>query len=71
MRGASLLLLKSGARVEPDKERGVRVSRMGIGKAIEKNCLKYFLISSFPRKRESRHHPIERMVLMDSGSSPE
>jgi len=37
MRGASLILLKSGARVEPDKERGVRVSRMGIEKATEKN----------------------------------
>ncbi len=32
MRGASLMLMKSGKRVEPDKERGVRVSRMGIGK---------------------------------------
>ena len=37
MRGASLILLKSGARVEPDKERGVRVSRMGIEKSTEKN----------------------------------
>ena len=37
MRGTSLILLKSGARVEPDKERGVRVSRMGIEKSTEKN----------------------------------
>lgn len=37
MRGASLILLKSGTRVEPDKERGVRVSRMGIEKSTEKN----------------------------------
>ncbi|MBA3071581.1 MAG: 6-carboxyhexanoate--CoA ligase [Nitrospirae bacterium] len=40
MRGASLILLKSGARVEPDKERGVRVSRMGIEKSTEKNLSK-------------------------------
>jgi 6-carboxyhexanoate--CoA ligase len=37
MHGASLILLKSGARVEPDRERGVRVSRMGIEKSTEKN----------------------------------
>lgn len=37
MRGASLILLKSGVRVEPDKERGIRVSRMGIEKSTEKN----------------------------------
>ncbi len=37
MRGASLILLKSGARVEPDKKRGVRVSRIGIEKSTEKN----------------------------------
>jgi len=36
MRGASLILLKSGRRIEPDKERGVRVSRMGIEKSAEK-----------------------------------
>lgn len=35
IRGASLILLKSGARVEPDKERGIRVSRMGIEKSAE------------------------------------
>lgn len=32
MRGASLILAESGKRVEPDKNRGVRVSRMGIEK---------------------------------------
>lgn len=32
MRGASLILAGSGKRAEPDKNRGVRVSRMGIGK---------------------------------------
>ncbi len=32
MRGASLMLAESGTRVEPDKNRGVRVSKMGIGK---------------------------------------
>lgn len=36
MRGASLILKKSGIRVEPDKERGVRVSRLGIEKVAEK-----------------------------------
>ncbi|MBI5206058.1 MAG: 6-carboxyhexanoate--CoA ligase [Nitrospirae bacterium] len=36
MRGASLMLAESGRRVEPDKNRGVRVSRMGIGKNAEK-----------------------------------
>ena len=37
MRGASLILAKSGRRVEPDMDRGVRVSRMGIEKSVEKN----------------------------------
>ncbi|MBI5203333.1 MAG: 6-carboxyhexanoate--CoA ligase, partial [Nitrospirae bacterium] len=37
MRGASLILAKSGRRVEPDKERGVRLSRMGVEKSTEKN----------------------------------
>ncbi|MDP3260207.1 MAG: 6-carboxyhexanoate--CoA ligase [Thermodesulfovibrionales bacterium] len=50
MRGASLLLLKSGARVEPDKERGVRVSRMGIGKAIEKKLSKILSNIVIPAK---------------------
>lgn len=36
MRGASLILAESGRRVEPDKNRGVRVSRMGIGKTAGK-----------------------------------
>jgi 6-carboxyhexanoate--CoA ligase len=39
MRGASLILAKSGRRVEPDMDRGVRVSRMGIEKSVEKNLL--------------------------------
>jgi 6-carboxyhexanoate--CoA ligase len=39
MRGASLILLESGTRVEPDKERGIRASRMGIEKSTEKNLL--------------------------------
>lgn len=30
MRGASLIMMESGRRVEPDKERGIRVSRLGI-----------------------------------------
>jgi 6-carboxyhexanoate--CoA ligase len=33
MRGASLVLSGSGARMEPDRERGVRVSRLGISRA--------------------------------------
>lgn len=36
MRGASLVLVKSGCRVEPDKARGVRVSRLGIEKDAAK-----------------------------------
>jgi 6-carboxyhexanoate--CoA ligase len=36
MRGASLILKESGIRAEPDKERGVRVSRLGIEEAAEK-----------------------------------
>jgi 6-carboxyhexanoate--CoA ligase len=39
MRGASLILAKSGRRVEPDMDRGVRVLRMGIEKSAEKNLL--------------------------------
>jgi len=36
MRGAALILKESGMRIEPDKERGVRVSRLGIEKTAEK-----------------------------------
>jgi 6-carboxyhexanoate--CoA ligase len=36
MRGASLISAKNGARLEPDPKRGVRVSRLGIGKASKK-----------------------------------
>jgi 6-carboxyhexanoate--CoA ligase len=36
MRGAALILMKSGIRVEPDKERGIRVSRLGIEKSVNK-----------------------------------
>lgn len=36
MRGAALILEKSAIRMEPDRERGVRVSRLGIEKAAEK-----------------------------------
>jgi 6-carboxyhexanoate--CoA ligase len=33
MRGASLITAKTGRRIEPDKERGTRVSRLGMEKA--------------------------------------
>src|SRR5208283_1140856 len=36
IRGASLISMKSGRRSEPDRERGVRVSRMGIEKTSER-----------------------------------
>ncbi|MDI6801610.1 MAG: 6-carboxyhexanoate--CoA ligase [Thermodesulfovibrionales bacterium] len=36
MRGASLITEKSGMSMEPDKARGIRISRLGIGKADEK-----------------------------------
>ena len=36
MQGASLILSDSGVRAEPDKQRGVRVSRLGIRKNIGK-----------------------------------
>ncbi|MBI4689602.1 MAG: hypothetical protein HY754_04980 [Nitrospirae bacterium] len=36
MRGAALMLMESGRRKEPDRERGVRVSRLGIEKSVEK-----------------------------------
>jgi len=32
MRGASLICSRSGRRVEPDRERGIRASRLGIGR---------------------------------------
>lgn len=35
MRGASLIDIKTGRRLEPDKSRGVRVSRLGIEEASE------------------------------------
>jgi 6-carboxyhexanoate--CoA ligase len=37
MHGAALILSESGGRVEPDKERGIRVSRLGIGRHAEKS----------------------------------
>lgn len=40
MRGAALILKESGIRMEPDRERGVRVSRLGIEKTTEKNLSK-------------------------------
>ncbi len=40
MRGAAIILKESGIRVEPEKERGVRVSRLGIEKAAEKALVK-------------------------------
>lgn len=36
MRGASLMDIKTGRRLEPDKERGVRVSRLGLEKTSKK-----------------------------------
>lgn len=36
MRGAALVMADSGLRVEPDRERGVRVSRLGIDRATER-----------------------------------
>lgn len=39
MRGASLIPMGSGSRVEPDMERGVRVSRMGIEKSAKKRLV--------------------------------
>lgn len=43
MRGAAIILKESGIRVEPEKERGVRVSRLGIEKAAEKILIKKLL----------------------------
>jgi 6-carboxyhexanoate--CoA ligase len=40
MRGASLIDLKTGKRLEPDKERGVRVSRLGIEKGFERSLVR-------------------------------
>jgi 6-carboxyhexanoate--CoA ligase len=37
MRGAALVLAGSGERVEPDKQRGIRASRLGISNAAQKN----------------------------------
>jgi 6-carboxyhexanoate--CoA ligase len=36
MRGAALVLAESGRRVDPDKERGIRASRLGISRAAQK-----------------------------------
>jgi 6-carboxyhexanoate--CoA ligase len=36
MRGASLLLAEAGKRVEPDKKRGIRASRLGINRSADK-----------------------------------
>jgi 6-carboxyhexanoate--CoA ligase len=40
MRGAAAITERSGVRTEPDKERGIRVSRLGIEKADEKTLSK-------------------------------
>lgn len=40
MRGASLIDAKTGKRLEPDRERGVRVSRLGIEKSLEESLVK-------------------------------
>lgn len=39
MRGAALIAAQSGRRLEPDPIRGIRVSRLGIDKASEKNLV--------------------------------
>ncbi|MDH4233433.1 MAG: 6-carboxyhexanoate--CoA ligase [Nitrospirota bacterium] len=36
MRGAALVLARSGRRVEPDRQRGIRASRLGISRAAQK-----------------------------------
>lgn len=40
MRGAALISILSGRRMEPDRERGVRVSRLGIEKTAERTLAK-------------------------------
>lgn len=40
MRGAAVIVKDSGTRIEPDRERGVRVSRLGIEKNTEKILVK-------------------------------
>ncbi|HMK57145.1 MAG TPA: 6-carboxyhexanoate--CoA ligase [Dissulfurispiraceae bacterium] len=40
MRGAALISLTSGKRLEPDRARGVRVSRLGIEKTSEKRLVR-------------------------------
>ncbi len=60
MRGASLILLKSGRHVEPDRERGVRVSRMGIEKAIEKKLSKILSNIVIPRFNRGIQTPSDR-----------
>jgi len=64
MRGASLILLKSGARIEPDKERGVRVSRMGIEKSTEKN-----LSEKLSRKKINTSTVKEALILASKAAS--
>lgn len=50
MRGASLIVMRSGKRVEPDKERGIRVSRMGITKTAERKLLQILYKIVIPAK---------------------
>jgi len=40
MRGAAIIAQKSGLRLEPDKSRGIRVSRLGIEKSVYKKISK-------------------------------
>ena len=67
MRGASLMLMKTGKRVEPDKKRGIRVSRLGINKASEKR-----LTASLSRVKINTTTVREALILASkTASSPE
>ncbi|MDI6745193.1 MAG: 6-carboxyhexanoate--CoA ligase [Thermodesulfovibrionales bacterium] len=64
MRGASLILAKSGRYVEPDRERGVRLSRMGIKKSTEKN-----LSQKLSRKKINIIAAKEALILASKAAS--
>ncbi|MBF0559617.1 MAG: 6-carboxyhexanoate--CoA ligase [Nitrospirae bacterium] len=64
MRGASLITARTGLRIEPDKKRGVRVSRLGIKRAERRK-----LALSLSRLRINTETVQEALLLASKAAS--
>lgn len=60
MRGASLIDMKSGRRMEPDRERGVRASRLGIEKSSNRR------LSQMLSKSNINVTPVKEALILAS-----